>query len=163
MYGGWKASNGTKYSWLTRGNRGWKFDVDIQNHMRYGGVAALRMQETDAVDLLYTLNMPGATGISGSARLQFLFNVSREAFPAGSAMTIALRSGAAAEHSLTWMIPADQLTGEGWQTILLPFDQAEVTGEGFVPSKFKELQIYCDQVQQDALLQWAQIEIEETP
>ena len=163
MYGGWKASNGSKYSWLTRGNRGWKYDVDIQTHMRYGGVAALRMQETDAVDLLYALNMPGATGISGNARLQFLFHASREAFPAGSAMTIALRSGAAAEHSLTWTIPADQLAGEGWQTILLPFDQAEAAGEGFVPAKFKELQIYCDQVQQDALLQWAQIEIEETP
>ncbi|MBQ2930143.1 MAG: DUF4886 domain-containing protein [Clostridia bacterium] len=163
MYGGWKANGGSKYSWLMRGNRGWKYDVDIQTDWSYGGAVSLRMQETDAVNLLYTLNMPGATGISGNARLQFMFSASPEAFPADSAMTIVLRSGEVAEHSLTWTIPAGQLTSEGWQTILLPFGQAEKTGDGFAPNRFKELQIFCDQVQQDAQLQWAQIEIEETP
>lgn len=163
LYGGWKAHNGSKYSWLVRGNRGWKYDVQSQSHTLYGSILSLRMQETDRIDLLYSLNLPDATGISPNGRLQFLFYSSPDAFPAGSAITIHLCSGEKAENSLTWHLPADQIVENTWQTILLPFDQAEKNGGEFNPSQFKELHIFCDQAEKDALLQWAQIELEDLP
>lgn len=161
LYGGWKAHNGSKYSWLVRGNRGWKYDVTNQSHMRYGGTICLSMQEDAAVDLLYSLNLPDDTGISGDAQLQFYLRASADAFPEDGQITGALRCGDEAEHSLTWKISADTLSENEWQYIVLPFSQAERTGEGFVPSRFKELQILCDEVHKDAVLQLAQIELEE--
>ncbi len=163
LYGGWKAYNGSRYAWLLRGNRGWRYDVSIADHLLYGNTLSLTMQETDGVNLLFVSNLPVETGISSNALLQFKFYFSKGAFSAGNVITLHLRSGEAAENGFTWEITSANLKEETWNQIELPFSQAYITGDGFNTAKFKELNLVFDQVSGNATLQFAHIALKDMP